>query len=326
LCLLTQLGVGSDFREWKPRVSLALNSKPSVIEYSPDGKLLAVGDTEGLITLVDALAGAIVHTIQTDLQPVLIVNFLEKSNRLLVCGGDLIVRILSISEWKSTGEATGIADCSASPDEKLLVGRSKDEAVVLWDLEQLKPRQQLMKKGARPRDPRFVERGKFVTVSVGHVPYRIEIASGEQTEIRQSTDKKTAVNIEKLQENQVAISLGAFQDDDAPTHRAIPSRDGSLLALGRGWFGQADFVDVWDLTKLNRIARFKYKGSGTDSSFSSDNRLVAISSSKPGTITIFRMSDRKKTEVKGSEIFQFSPKGIDLAVVDGRQLLIYAPK
>ena len=78
LCLLTQLGVGSDFREWKPRVSLALNSKPSVVEYSPDGKLLAVGDTEGLITLVDVLAGAIVHTIQTDLQPVLTVNFLEK--------------------------------------------------------------------------------------------------------------------------------------------------------------------------------------------------------------------------------------------------------
>ena len=90
--------------------------------------------------------------------------------------------------------------------------------------------------------------------------------------------------------------------------------------------GIANFVDVWDLTKLKRITRFKYKDSGTDSSFSSDNSLVAISSSKAGSIAIFRLSDRKKTEVKGSEIFQFSPKGIDLAVVDGRQLLIYAPK
>jgi hypothetical protein len=153
----------------------------------------------------------------------------------------------------------------------------------------------------------------------------IDVETKQTVSFAVAGEKKTKLNIEPAGGNQAVISLGPLQEDDAPTHRVIPGRSGSLVALGRGWYGQQGFVDVWDVSKMKRLGRFKPKGAGTLTSFSFDNSLLAVEGAEK--VTIWRIAGGKQVAaVKASGIMQFSPKVMELAATDGDNLIIYVPK
>ncbi|HWR14593.1 MAG TPA: WD40 repeat domain-containing protein [Terriglobales bacterium] len=317
----------ADFPKWKPRKAVAVGSSPKVIRYSPDGKLIAVGDADGNLRIIAVDSGSVIKTVASDLKPLLEIHFLPKSGRLLACGGENQVQVFSAADWKAVANAEGIRACEASEEENLLVGgdgKKQGEALVLWDVRDLKPMRPLFSKGARPVDPSFVKGGQ-VAVSVARVPYLVDVKTGQATKIQQTGDASTAVKFEKGQGNQAAFSLGAMQDDDAPTHRVAASWDGELVALGRGWFGQPDFVDVWAVSGMKRLLRIKEENTGTDASLSFDDQMVAVGSSKPGNVSIYRIKDKKKTTLQGSNLFQFNPKSLELAVVQDETLSFYVP-
>ena len=105
----------------------------------------------------------------------------------------------------------------------------------------------------------------------------------------------------------------------------MPSQSGSLVALGRAWYGQPAFVDVWDISSMKRIGRYKSKDAGTLTSFSFDNSLLAVEGAEK--VTIWRIASGKQvTAVKSDGIMEFSPKVMELAATDGANLIIYVPK
>ncbi|HYG99861.1 MAG TPA: WD40 repeat domain-containing protein [Terriglobales bacterium] len=329
MLVCTALACGaSDFPKWKPRITVAVGGSPRALSYSPDGKLLAIGGTDGTLTIISADSASVVKSLSSGLKSILQVQFLPKSGRLLACGGNNELRVLSMMDWTVVGQAQGIRACQVSEDEKMMVGgdgKTDSEALVLWDVSDLRPiRRQLFSNGARPVDPSFVIGGK-VAVAVSRVTYLVDVNTGQATKVQQLGDRATALKIEKGQGDQAVMSLGSLQDDDAPTHRVTSSRDGSLIALGRGWFGQPDFVDVWTATDMKRVVRIKEQNTGTESSISFNNQLVAVGASKPGIITVYRIKDKKKTCITGSNLFQFNPTSLELAVIQDGVLSFYVP-
>ena len=173
------------------------------------------------------------------------------------------------------------------------------------------------------RNINFTADAKYI-VTAYNKPLLLNVKTKESVSLVGSGDKKTALKVEQ-QGDQVGISLGSKQDDDAPTHRVIPSKSGSLVALGRGWYGQTPFVDLWDLDLMKRIGRYKTKDSGTLTSFSFDNSLLAVEGAEK--VTIWSISNGKQIgSVRGDGIMQFSPKAMELAVTDGDSLIVYVPK
>lgn len=76
---------------------------------------------------------------------------------------------------------------------------------------------------------------------------------------------------------------------------------------------------------MKRLLRIKEENTGTDASLSFDDQMVAVGSSKPGNVSIYRIKDKKKTTLQGSNLFQFNPKSLELAVVQDETLSFYVP-
>jgi hypothetical protein len=157
-----------------------------------------------------------------------------------------------------------------------------------------------------------------------NTPLLINVDSKQMVSFVSGGDKKTPLKVER-KGGQATLSLGALQDDDAITDRVIPSRVGSLIALGRGWYGKPSFVDVWDVSAMKRLGRYKPKDGGTLTSFSFDNSFVAIEGAEK--VTIWKIANGKQVAaLRGDGIMQFSPKSLELAATDGNSLIVYAPK
>ena len=227
-------------------------------------------------------------------------------------------------DWSEQGTIEEVAfSGGVSPDGRWLAAQDPKQAIWLWDLSTLK-REQLTEAGkGGTRNITFTADGRHVATAY-NTALLINVATKQSIPFAMREDKKTPLKIEQ-QGNQVAISLGTLQDDDALTHRVIPSRTGSLVALGRGWYGRPAFVDVWDTGSMKRVGRFKAKDIGTLTSFSFDNSLLAAEGAE--RVTIWRIATGKQAaSVKGSGIMQFSPNAMELAVTDENDLIIYALK
>lgn len=110
-----------------------------------------------------------------------------------------------------------------------------------------------------------------------------------------------------------------------------------MTAVGRGWYGKPNLVDVWDYSTREKIARFKPKDDGALAQFSFDNSLVAIGGANSVTVwsivTGQRVASLKASLVyedsplaKGSSLFLFTPVANELAVIDGNNIVIYSAR
>jgi WD40 repeat protein len=311
--------------EWKTQLQIKLPAEAKVLAYSADGSRIAVGHSDGRVSIWNVKSGESVQTLNAHSKEINSVQFIKQDTQLLTIGDDNRARLWSTSDWSGAGEIEGVAFAGGvSPDGLLLAAQDPKQAVWVWDLATLKPFKQLSEAGKGGADSvTFTADGKYVA-SDSIKPLLINVETKQNFSFDNIGDKKTSVKIEQ-QGNQASISLGSMQEDDAPTHRLIPSRVGSFLALARGWYGQPTFFDLWDTNSSKRLLRFKPKDAGTLMSFSFDNSLLAIEGSEK--VTILRISSGKQdSSVKGSGIMQFSPKSMELAVTDGSTLIIYVPK
>ena len=326
LCAVLFVAVqGAGDSEWKVQIKIKLPSRARTLAYSADGSRIAVGHSDGRVSIWNVRSGDLVKELNAHSKEVNSVQFILNDGRLLTIGDDDRARLWSTSEWNEAAAIEGVAfSGGVSPDGRWLAAQAGDQSIWLWDLSSLARVQQLTQRGkGGTQNMSFTADGKYI-VTAYNGPLLINVMTKESVSLVSSGDKKTKVKVEQ-QGNQASISLGSLQDDDAPTHRAIPSTTGSLVALGRGWYGENPFVDVWDLAQMKRIGRYKTKNSGTLTSFSFDNSLLAVEGSEK--VTIWRISNGKQVaSVRGNGIMQFSPKSNELAVTDDDSLIIYVAK
>ena len=326
LCsLLFVIVQGAGDSEWKEQIKIKLPAKASSLAYSSEGSRIAVGHPDGRVSIWNVRSGELVKQLNAHSKGVNSVQFILQDGQLLTMGDDNRARLWSTSDWSEAGVVEGPAfSGGASPDGHWLAAQASDQSIWLWNLSTLTRVEQLTQPGkGGTRNMNFTADAKYIATAY-NTPLLINVKTKESVPLVTSGDKKTALKVEQ-QGNQVGISLGKLQDDDAPTHRVIPSKSGSLVALGRGWYGQTSFVDLWDVAVMKRIGRYKTKDGGTLSSFSFDNSLLAVEGAKK--VTIWKISNGKQVgSVTGDGIMQFSPKSMELAVTDGDSLIIYVPK
>ena len=326
LCLfLFVVGRAAGNPEWKGQVKIKLSSEASSLAYSSDGSRIAVGHSDGRVSIWNARSGELVKELNAHSKEVNSVQFILQDAKLFTMGDDHRARLWSTSDWSEAGVIEGPAfSGGVSPDGRWLAAQASDQSLWLWDLSTLTRGEQLTQPGkGGTQNINFTADAKYIVTAYNN-PLLIDVKTKESVPLEGSGDKKTAVKVEQ-QGNQVGITLGPTQDDDAPTHRVIASKSGSLVALGRGWYGQTPFVDLWDLSLMKRIGRYKTKDSGTLTSFSFDNSLLAVEGAEK--VTIWSISKGKQVgSVRGGGIMQFSPKAMELAVTDGASLILYVPK
>lgn len=322
--LFTVAQAASD-SEWKTQIQMKLPAKAGTLAYSSDGARIAVGHSDGRVSIWNVKLGELVRLLNAHTKKVNSVQFILQDSQLLTIGDDKRARLWSTSDWSEAGAIEGAAfSGGASPDGHWLAAQDPDQSIWIWDLSTLKRVKQLTEAGrGGTQNITFTADSRYIATAY-NTPLLINIDTKQSVSFVSSGDKKTALKVEQ-QGNQVALSLGSMQDDDAITHRVIPSRVGSLVALGRGWYGRPTFVDVWDVSAMKRLGRYKPKDGGTLASFSFDNSLLAVEGAEK--VTIWRIANSKQVaSVKGDGIMQFSPKSMELAVTDGDDLIIYVPK
>ena len=326
LTLLFAVAQAAPDSDWKAQIQIKLPATASSLSYSVDGSRVAVGHRDGRVSVCDVKSGALVRLLNAHATKVNSVQFILQDTRLLTIGDDKRARLWSTSDWSEAGVIEDAAfSGGASPDGHWLAAQDSQQAIWLWDLSTLKRVRQLTEPGkGGTRSMTFTADGRYIATAYSS-PLLIDVETKQYVSFVIAGDKKTKLKIEQKEGNQAAISLGPLQEDDAPTHRVIPSRSGSLVALGRAWYGQPAFVDVWDVSTMKRLRRYKPKGAGTLTSFSFDNSLLAVEGAE--RTTIWRIGDGKQVaSLKADGIIQFSPKTIELAATDGDNLIIYAPK
>lgn len=311
--------------DWKLQNQMKLPAKASALAYSSDGVRLAVAHVDGHVSIWNVKSGELVHLLNAHAKEVNSVQFISHDSRLLTIGDDNKALLWSTSDWRPETTIDAVAfSGGVSPDDNWLAAQDPKQAIWIWDLSTLKPVKQLTEPGkGGTQNITFTADGKYIATAYD-TPLLINIETKQAVSLARPGDKKTPLKIEQ-QGNRVGISLGPMQDDDAPTHRIILSRIGSLVALGRGWYGRPAFVDVWEISPMKYLGRYKAKDLGSLTSFSFDNSLLAVEGAEK--VTIWSLATRKLvTSVKGNGIMQFSPQSMELAVTDGDTLLIYAPK
>jgi len=323
-CLLPTVVSHTAAADWKIQKQIKLPAKASALAYSSDGTRLAVGHSDGRVSIWNLKSGELVHLLEAHSKEANSVQFILKDSKLLTIGDDNKARIWSTSDWRNEATIDGVAfSGGVSPDGRWLAAQDPKQSIWLWDLETLKPVKQMTAPGkGGTQNINFTADGNYI-VTAYSTPLLINVESKQVASFASRGDKKTPLRIDQ-QGSQASVSLGTMQDDDAPTHRLIPSRQGRLVALGRGWYGSSAFVDVWDIGSMKRLGRYKAKDLGTLTSFSFDNSLLAIEGAE--RVTIWTIGTGKQaTSVKGSGIMQFSPTALELAVTDGMDLILYSP-
>ena len=326
ICLSASMALAASGAQWKARLTIALPAKPTAISYSPDGTLIAVGHADGRVTIWETRTGTLVRSLNAHKAGVRTLAFTFQGTKLITLGDEDLVRMWSVSDWTEAGSLEDAAfSFAVSRDGQRLVAQDSQQALWLWDLTTLKRTRQLVKAGVGGAyDANFTSDDQHVVVVFGSDPHLIDVASGTDAKLPVRT-AKPKVNLKQTGDKTFVMSLGALDDDSAMSHNLSISKGGTLVAVGRGWYGKPAFVDVFDTNKMQRLGRLKPKEGGTQSSFSFDDSLIAIEGDK--TVTVWKVSEGKQDgAVPGSGLVQFSPKSLELAVTNDNSLILYTPR
>ena len=325
ICLAAFSAQAANDLKWTARLTIALPAEAAVITFSPDASLLVVGHADGRITIWETKEGKLIKALSAHAKGIRRLGFTPRGDKLITLGQDNRARVWSVSDWDDAGSIEDIGFSFAiSDNSRWVVGQDSQQAIWLWDLTTLKRVRQLGKSGiGGALDMCFLDAQHLVVV-YGYEPHLIDIETSANTVLPVRTSKPQ-MNVKQVGDKQFSISLGSLDDDSAMSHHLAVNPGRSLVAVGRGWYGKPDFVDVFDLAKMQRVGRYKPKDGGTQASFSFDNSLLAIEGAK--NVTLWKVSEGKQIgSVQGNGLVQFSPKSLELAVTNDNSLTLYVPK
>jgi WD40 repeat protein len=323
---------------WPERITFKLAAAPRSLSYTRDGQTLAVGQNDGQVTLWDAKTGELRKALASSNDSVEALFFIPAGDRLIsITARDQAV-VWSLPDGKQLAKLDAITPISGiSGDGNWLVNQDPKHVIVVWDLTTLKRKKELGKAGLDGAvNINFTADGRSIAVAMEHRLDLIDVSNGKLTELP-IRGKPQGMKIQMTGKNTAVMTMGALDDDSAIIHRVVPSTKSALLAVGRGWYGKPQFIDVWDYVGGKMLGRFKPQDDGQLAQFSSDDSMVAIAGAASVSIwkvaTGEQLANMKATQVfddtplaKGSTLFTFSPVARELALVDGLSIRIFAPK
>ena len=313
-------GVAGDKLKVQERLKLALTGTATALSYSPNGRFLAVGFKSGQVEVWDLGSGKTVLSKQAHNKAVNTVQFDSVSERLLTISYDQGAKFLSLADGSEQKAFPGPAFSGAlSPNDRLLAAQASDQAVCLWDASTGARIRRLTKSGIG--GTRSMSFSKQSLLTAHNSVMLFDTQTGEQKPFAEVPPAK--VNIQMTGENKAVISLGEMSEDTAPPRNVVASRESSLVAVVRAWYGHSAVVDIWDLDGMTKLATVRPKDAGVSVSFSHDSKLLAVEGEKEATIWDWRKTKRLLT-IRAEGIFQFSPTSAELAVLRGNELLVLA--
>jgi WD40 repeat protein len=339
VCICLGLAARSGNRlDGHARLEIKLPADARSLAYTLDGARLAVGHSNGQVSLCDNNTGGLQKLIDVRGEPVETVFFTTSGDRLVTITKDDRARIWSVAEPKQISSLEGITPVSGlSPDGRWLVTQNPKHAIILWDMSTMKPIKQLGETGLDGAlNINFTADSKRIAVAYHHKLNLMDLDTGKINEVP-IRGRPQGMKVQQIGKDTFTMSLGSLDDDSAIVHCVVPSKSGSLLAVGRGWYGKPNFIDVWDYSTGKIVGRFKPKDDGALAQFSFDNSLLAVGGAN--SVTVWSVANGQqvaslKTSLvykdtalaKGSSLFAFSPSANELAVIDGTSLLVYTLK
>ena len=202
--------------EWKTQIQVKLPAEASTLAYSSDGSRIAVGHGDGRVSLWNVKSGELVRLLNAHTKEVNSVQFILRDSQLLTIGDDNRARLWSTADWSEASVIEGAAfSGGVSPDGRWLVAQDPKQAIWIWDLSTLKRVKQIGEAGkGGSLNMTFTADGKYIATAYS-TPLLINVETKQSVSFVSSGDKKTALKVER-QADQVALSLGSMQDDDAP--------------------------------------------------------------------------------------------------------------
>ncbi|CAB4056572.1 WDR61 [Lepeophtheirus salmonis] len=107
------------------------------IAYSPDGKYIASGATDGIINIFSMPTGKQIHALEGHALPIRSLAFSKDSKRLLTGSDDGHMKLYEVSHGSLIGTLSGhtswVLSVQFSPDNEHFVSGSSDRSVKVWE-------------------------------------------------------------------------------------------------------------------------------------------------------------------------------------------------
>src|SRR5262249_21702548 len=142
------------------------------VAYSPNGKYVTTGDTEGAVRIIDTATGEIRSTMTArELGPISALSFSRDGRQLAAAGWWRLVHVWDM-EQRGTGRTLSkhsqpVLAVAFDPKGQYLASAGYDQTIIIWDAQTGKPLQTLPGHGSRIHSLAFSPDGQTL-VSASH--------------------------------------------------------------------------------------------------------------------------------------------------------------
>jgi predicted NACHT family NTPase len=280
------------------------------LAFSPDGKLLATGDVDGLVRLWDAATGRELLICKGHTNRINSIAFSPNGEILASGSGDQTAKLWNIKSGECLntlqGHTNWVKSIAFSPNGEMLVSGSYDQTVKLWDIKSseclntlqghtnrvmsvaFSPNGEMLASGSGDQTARLwdIKSGKCLNILQGHINWINSIAFSLNGEMLASGSDDQTV---KLWDIKSSECLGTLQGHTNWVMSIAFSPDGEILASG----SDDQTVKLWDIKSSKCLGTLQ----------GHTNRVMSIAFSPDGEMLASGSFDRtvKLWDIKSSE-------------------------